>query len=171
MTPGDDAEYAEPTPEESEEWEIARAPSGALMRRRRPGIGRRSPNRTDGGAPTEHEPPAPLPDAADEASEPSADGGATAGDGAGPALYGKPDVDTGAATASFELSLAARMRALRGGDRPPGGPAPPADPDARPELAGDQRRESAAHRMAVPAAYEPVVREVFAHRRTTPDPP
>ncbi len=48
---------------------------------------------------------------------------------------------------------------------------PSADPDAQPALAAEQRRESAAHRMTVPAAYETVVREVFAHRRVETEQP
>ncbi len=95
------------------------------------------------------------------------DGGGTsgAGNGTSPAdLFGGSSVDTARTNASFELSLAARMRSDQAGRRQPGGTAPDADTDARPTLAADQRRETAAHRMTVPAAYEQVVREVFAHR-------
>jgi len=69
------------------------------------------------------------------------------------------------------LSLAARRRADRTTARRAVGAAPAPDADARPELAAGQHRESAAHRMAVPAAYETVVREVFAHRRAESEQP
>jgi len=66
----------------------------------------------------------------------------------------------------------ARMRADRTrGKRGTGAAGPSADPDAQPALAAEQRRESAAHRMTVPAAYETVVREVFAHRRVETEQP
>jgi hypothetical protein len=93
------------------------------------------------------------------------EGGRSAGNGTSPGdLFDGAPVDAGASNGSFELSLAARMRSDRTGRRGASGPAPDADPDARPLLAPEQRRETAAHRMAVPAAYEQVVREVFSHR-------
>jgi hypothetical protein len=94
------------------------------------------------------------------------EGGASgAGNGTSPAdLFSGSAVDTADGDASFELSLAARMRSDKAGRRQAGGAPPDADPDTRPALADDQRREAAAHRMTVPAAYEQVVREVFAHR-------
>ena len=164
-------EYGEETgADESEEWEIARAPSGQPTRRRRPGIGRQPATRPDGAADT---------DAADAATRQGAgtteneggEGGGGAGNGTAPDLFGAPSADTGPAHGSFELSLAARRRADRTTARRAGGTVPAPDADARPELAAGQRRESAAHRMAVPAAYETVVREVFAHRRAESEQP
>lgn len=104
---------------------------------------------------------------ADVAANQRGDGDGTSGAGNGTSpgdLFSGSAVDTADRGASFELSLAARMRSDKTGRRQAGGPPPDADPDARPALADDQRRESAAHRMTVPAAYEQVVREVFAHR-------
>ena len=104
--------------------------------------------------------------ASDDATDDSgADGGARgAGNATSPGdLFAGSAVDTAATDASFELSLAARMRSDEAGRRRAGGPPPDADPDARPVLADDQHRETAAHRMTVPAAYEQVVREVYAH--------
>ncbi len=103
-------------------------------------------------------------DASDDDAEKHADGGGSgAGTGTSPSdLFGGAPVATDGSAGSFELSLAARMKSDHAGRRG-GGAAPEADPDARPALATDQRREAAAHRMAIPAAYEQVVREVFAH--------
>jgi hypothetical protein len=151
----------EGTTDESEEWEIARAPSGELTRRRRPG------NAGQSGAGGEERADAPGPDVASRPaggeSDDDANGGGAGNTTSPGTLFGAPSADTDAANGSFELSLAARMRADRERGRRAAGPPPDADPDARPVLAADQRRESAAHRMAVPAAYETVVREVFAH--------
>jgi hypothetical protein len=156
----------------SEEWEIARAPSGELTRRRRPGVGHQQETPTDGAGESSGSGNASAP--ADAANDEGADGenGGGAGNGTSPGdLFAGSAVDTGHGDGSFELSLAARMRADRGAGRRGGATAPDADPDAKPALAGDQRRESAAHRMAVPAAYETVVREVFAHRRAESEQP
>ena len=161
--------------DDNEEWEIARAPSGETTRRRRPGIGRQPAARNDEGA-------TDATDAtdADAANRPTAgngesddgEGGGGAGNGTSPGdLFGAASVAGSPANGSFELSLAARMRADRAGARRGTRSAPNPDPDARPELAANQRRESAAHRMAVPAAYETVVREVFAHHRTESEQP
>lgn len=149
--------------ETGEDWEVARAPSGELVRRRRPGIGRQPTERGDDGG--QNEDATPPGSSATDAQDPSegGEGGAGAGNGVAPDLFGGTPADRDG-DASFELSLAARMRSDGGRDRAANGPPPEAAPDARPVLAGDQRRETAAHRMMVPAAYEAVVREVFAHR-------
>ncbi len=152
---------------EENEWEVARRPS-----ERARGAADSSSDHTDGtdGADGQG-------DANSNADDPSAGssddadagdaGGTTAGNGASPGdLFAGAPVMPGAGSGSFELSLAARMRSDRSGRKRSGGPAPDADPDARPALGTEQRRETAAHRMAVPAAYEQVVREVFAHRGT-----
>ncbi|MCC6765842.1 MAG: hypothetical protein IT293_14385 [Deltaproteobacteria bacterium] len=105
--------------------------------------------------------------AAADGNEPrdGSDGVSGAGNDTSPGdLFTGASVDTSDTNASFELSLAARMRNDQAGRRQAGGAAPDADPDAHPALAADQRREAAAHRMPIPAAYEQVVREVFAHR-------
>jgi len=158
--------------DDNEEWEIARAPSGEMTRRRRPGIGRQPAARGDDGtAEATNADAANRPTAGNGGSD-DGEGGGGAGNGTSPGdLFGAASVDGGPANDSFELSLAARMRADRTGARRGAGRAPDPDADARPELAADQRRESAAHRMAVPAAYETVVREVFAHRRTESEQP
>lgn len=150
--------------ESSDEWEIARAPSGELTRRRRPGIGKQPSSRAND--PTRPHDPADAESTSNAAPDEheGGDGGMGAGNGIAPDLFGGQPVTPGTDGGSFELSLAARMRSDGTAGKTAGGPPPDAAPDARPVLAGGQRRESAAHRMAVPAAYEAVVREVFAHR-------
>jgi hypothetical protein len=64
----------------------------------------------------------------------------------------------------FALGLAARVRSLETGPRPPTGDAPDAAPDAHPALAHAPAADAPAHRAAVPAAYAAIVRETFAHR-------
>ena len=118
-------------------------------------------------ADAEHAEDAPAkPETNTAANDASGDQGSSgAGNGTSPGdLFTGSAVDTAGDDASFELSLAARMRSDKAGRRQAAGPPPDADPDTRPKLADDQRREAAAHRMTVPAAYEQVVREVFAHR-------
>ena len=151
--------------EGSGDWEVARAPSDERNRRRGPAVGRKPSEHDDAtGGDTEATADDHAPEA--EANEHDGrDGNSGAGNGTSPNdLFGGSPVDSEGGGASFELSLAARMRSDRVGRRGAPGPAPDADPDARPALAAEQRRETAAHRMAVPAAYEQVVREVFAHR-------
>ena len=63
----------------------------------------------------------------------------------------------------FELPLAARVRAEGGSAAPPEGDAPPAAPDARPDLAATQRRDAPILRPEIPVAYEPIVQRLFAH--------
>jgi len=161
----DEAQGEEIDAEGSDEWEVANAPSND---RSRP---RRSENRSAGEASgDESDSAAAVAGATNEANGESSDaegGGAGTGAGNGTSpddLFAGAAVDPAAGNGSFELSIAARMRADRAGSGQPKGPAPAADPDAKPALASEQRRETAAHRMAVPAAYEHVVREVFAHR-------
>lgn len=150
--------------ESGEEWEAARAPSGELVRRRRPGIGQQPSTRGDDAAEkTEDQAPDSSATNEQDQNEGDGDGGAGAGNGTAPDLFGGAPADRDG-DASFELALAARMRTDGGRGTSASGPPPEAAPDARPVLAGDQRRESAAHRMTVPASYETVVREVFAHR-------
>jgi hypothetical protein len=88
---------------------------------------------------------------------------AGAGSGTDPNLYGHATTDADA-PGSFELPLAARVRTVGGGPRPPSGEAPPAAADARPGLAERPRRDSPVLRMAVPASYEAIVRQLFARR-------
>lgn len=149
--------------ETGEDWEVARAPSGELVRRRRPGIGKQPTERGDGESQQEEATPPESSPTDERVPSEGGDGGVGAGNGVAPDLFGGTPADRDG-DASFELSLAARMRSDGGRDRSASGPPPEAAPDARPMLAGDQRRESAAHRMMVPASYETVVREVFAHR-------
>ena len=96
--------------------------------------------------------------------ETAAAGGAAAGAGnqPDPHLFGPPSAG-GAGSARFALSLAARIRAGRGGTgeaAPP--PAPPAS-EARADLAPGQRAEAAVPRMPIPLAYEALVRRLFSH--------
>jgi hypothetical protein len=71
---------------------------------------------------------------------------------------------------TFELPLGARVRALAGDPGPASGEAPPAAPDTHPELAPGQRREAPVFKTVVPPAYEPIVRQLFAHRAVEPRP-
>lgn len=155
---------------DTEDWEAARSPSATGAPRRRPGIGKQDSQHD--AAKADQNPDEATPHDADrETHSDDADGGSGAGTGTGPNLFGGPSVDS-AGSGSFELALAARMRADRAhGKRGTGAAGPNADPDAQPALAAEQRRESAAHRMTVPAAYETVVREVFAHRRVETEQP
>jgi hypothetical protein len=150
----------------TDDWEMASAPSGDLGRRRRPGVARHPSTRAEDPAPTDASADAA---AEQEAEQEKKDAGAGrsggAGNGTDPNVFGGPRVQRDDGAGSFELSLAARMRTDQGRGEASGGPPPVAAPDARPALAAQQRRESAAHRMTVPAAYEAVVREVFAHRK------
>jgi hypothetical protein len=130
---------------------------------RRSGVGKQP---TEGADDDRDDPASPQADAETGGNDGGGEGGGGAGNGTSPNLFGGEPVDT-AGNGSFELALAARMRADRTrGQRGTGAGGPSADPDARPALGADQRREAAAHRMTVPAAYETVVREVFAHRRS-----
>ena len=150
--------------DDDEEWELARAPTGEVARRRaRGGAGDGDGTDRDEPAPPRREPQRAA--GAEQSNDELARGGA--GNGTAPDLFGPATDDgLGDSDGSFELAIAARMRADRLGDRRADATAPPADRDARPTLAADQRRENAAHRMTVPPAYETVVREVFAHRRS-----
>jgi len=92
-------------------------------------------------------------------------GGSGAGTATDPNLFGAASAaENGHAT--FDLPLAARVHALGSGPRPPSGDAPPAAPDAAPALAARPRRDAPVLRMTVPAAYEGLVRQVFAHHGT-----
>lgn len=141
--------------------ELAQAGDGAPHRRST----RAEPTRDDAAERAANDASPSPSDATDDDAEAHDTGGGGAGNGTSPGdLFGGAPVATGARDGSFELSLAARMKSDHAGHRGGGAPAPDADPDARPALGPEQRREAAAHRMAVPAAYEQVVREVFAHR-------
>jgi hypothetical protein len=164
----DDAQGEEIDVEGSDQWDVANAPSDDRTRPRRPGA-RAAQDPSDEASGHESGGDQAIANAKNGTNDESGDGeggaGAGAGNGTSPDdLFAGTAVDPAAGNGSFELSLAARMRADRAGPGQPKGPAPAADPDARPALASEQRRETAAHRMAVPAAYEHVVREVFAHR-------
>ena len=125
----------------------------------------------------------PRGDAGEERAEPAARGAITpteeqgaagpetapgAGSGSDPDLYGPATpADDLARGGRFELALVTRMRMTPGGR---GGraatDAAPADGGASP-LAASARSEELAHEMTVPRAYEPIVRQVFAHRGGT----
>jgi hypothetical protein len=103
------------------------------------------------------------------ASEPGTDVPAAgtasgAGTGSDPDLFGPvttPDLlDDG----RFALGLAARVRTVQTGPRPPSGEAPDPEPDARPTLAVRQRPDAPAHRAVVPPAFTAIVRDTFTHR-------
>src|SRR5437016_2770495 len=92
-----------------------------------------------------------------------ADGAASgAGRDLDPNLFGAPSAPGSGPNERFALSLAARVHARAGG--PGGSGDPSAPPVARPPagLAPGQRAAAAMPRMPVPAAYEAVVRALFA---------
>ena len=93
------------------------------------------------------------------------DGGSGAGTGSDPRLYGAARADEPGGGSRFELAIAARVRTRPGGALDPAGGAPPAEPDRNPALAAAQWPEKPAHRMAVPPAWQGVVRRLFAHDR------
>jgi hypothetical protein len=65
---------------------------------------------------------------------------------------------------AFALGLTAHVRGPSQGGRRPSGETPAAEDDERPRLGGRQRPEAAVARIPVPAAYEALVGELFAHR-------
>ncbi len=89
--------------------------------------------------------------------------GAGAGSGTSPELYGAAAPPDLASHPRFELGLVTRMR-LQHRLGQPGDGSPPRAPDQRPRLAISDRGDELAHEMAIPRAYEPIVRQVFAHR-------
>jgi len=89
--------------------------------------------------------------------------GAGAGSSTNPELYGAAAPPDLASHARFELGLVTRMR-LQHRRGQPGEGNPPRSPDQRPLLTVSNRGEELAHEMAIPRAYEPIVRQVFAHR-------
>ena len=91
-------------------------------------------------------------------------GAAGAGTGTDPDLFGPATMPEPIGEGRFALGLAARVRTVETGPRPPSGEAPDAARDVRPTLATRQRPDAPAHRATVPAAYAPIVREAFAHR-------
>jgi hypothetical protein len=91
-------------------------------------------------------------------------GVAGAGTGSDPTLFGPATTDEVVGEGRFALGLAARVRSLETGPRPPTGDAPDAAPDSHPALATRQPPDAPAHRAAVPSAYAAIVRETFAHR-------
>jgi hypothetical protein len=102
--------------------------------------------------------------------EPTEEEGATietapgAGNGSDPALYGPatsaPEREP---RARFELGLLTRMRIAPRAAPGPGG-APARDRERAPVLAAMTRPDELGHEMPVPRAFEPIVRQVFAHR-------
>ena len=133
---------------------------------------------SDGGAEESRPAPGELAargdEAGNESSEPRddaqgdddagrADGAASgAGRDLDPNLFGAPSAPGSGPNERFALSLAARVHARAGG--PGGSGDPSAPPVARPPagLAPGQRAAAAMPRMPVPAAYEAVVRALFA---------
>jgi hypothetical protein len=90
--------------------------------------------------------------------------GTRPGAGTDPNLYGAPSDDGTTAPGRFPIGLAALVRGRHGDPGPPTGDAPPAEPDAHPELAPVPRAPTPFPRTPVPPEWEAVVRAVFAHR-------
>ena len=111
---------------------------------------------------------APSPEHAGERAAGDGAGASGAGTGTDPALYGPAREQDQAPTDHFELGIAARVRTRHVAPNPPTGDTPPAAPDEHPTLGPRQRTEVAVRRMIVPPAYEPVVRQMFAHPESMP---
>jgi hypothetical protein len=94
--------------------------------------------------------------------------GTRAGAGTDPNLYGTRTDDDATAPGRFPIGLAALVRGRHGDPGPPKGEAPPAEPDAHPELASVPRAPTPFPRTSVPPEWEAVVRSVFAHREGDP---
>ena len=140
-------------------WELARTPN------------QRNAREGESGDAAPHD--AARREHAGDGDEPAAGGTGEAGPGAGtatdPNLFGTTSEATASGEETFELAITARVRAGRMEPRRPSGEAPPPALDAHPALAAHQRQEAAMHRMAAPAAYEAIVREVFAHHPPSGD--
>ena len=99
--------------------------------------------------------------------EPRSTGTEGAASGAGtaiaPDLFGPP-TGRGKDSGTFDLALAAPGSGVTPTPAPPEGEPPPAAADERPTLAAGQWSEKPLTKMSVPAAYEPFVRRLFAHR-------
>jgi hypothetical protein len=149
--------------EPGEPWDEARTPRELGRRSTASGAtSGRGFQRRDGGQ--DGEPEA----AADEEGgrEPGGDERAAgAGNDTDPEhLFGRASGRGETGSERFELGITAPVRARGGAPKRAAGDAPPTAPDARPELGAGQREDGAVRRMPVPAGYEPIVREVFAHR-------
>jgi len=153
----------DPDGEPGEPWDEARAPGDLGTRGAASGVtSRRGFQRRDGRQDGEPETEADE----DGSGEPGGDEQAAgAGNDTDPEhLFGRASGREESASERFELGITAPVRARGGAPKRAEGAAPPAAPDARPELGAGQREDTAVRRMPVPAAYESIVREVFAHR-------
>lgn len=103
---------------------------------------------------------------ADGEPESTGTDGAAAGAGTAtaPDLFGRPTTLRTGEGGTFELALAAPGSGVTPTPAPPEGEPPPAAADERPTLAAGQWSEKPLTKMPVPAAYEPFVRRLFAHR-------
>ena len=88
---------------------------------------------------------------------------AGAGTGSDPDLFGPATTSDVVDEGRFALGLAARVRTVQSGPRPPSGDVPDAGRDEHPTLAVRQRPDAPAHRVSVPPAYAAIVRDAFAH--------
>src|SRR6185503_19287833 len=92
-----------------------------------------------------------------------------AGTGSDPDLFGPATTSDVVDEGRFALGLAARVRTVQSGPRPPSGDVPDAARDEHPTLALRQRPDAPAHRVSVPPAYATIVRHAFTHRVTEGD--
>ena len=155
---------------ESEGWETARlAPGGATRRTRGRGRGSEA-GRSEAAA-------EPAPDAGETRGDAPTgtavgrEAAAGAGTGTDPNLLGEPMEVRHTENEAFALGLTAHVRGPSRAGRRPSGETPAAEDDERPRLGGRQRPETAVARIPVPAAYEALVGELFAHRSAEGGPP
>jgi hypothetical protein len=148
---------------DGEGWEAARlAPGGATRRTRGKGRGREAGPSEAAGEPT--------PDTGETRGDAAAgsavghEAAAGAGTGTDPNLLGEPMEARHTENEAFALGLTAHVRGPSRSGRRPSGETPAAEDDERPRLGGRQRPETAVARIPIPAAYEALVGELFAHR-------
>jgi hypothetical protein len=140
-------------------------PAGTAARRRTPGPGPEHADRPpDTGGAAGHSSPGRARTArtGPQGDARGGDGAPGAGTGTSPDLYGNPTAPH-TREEPFELALDAPAQGDQPAPRPPSGETPPAAADEHPRLAAGQRPEAAVPRVPVPAAYEAIVRALFAH--------
>jgi len=114
----------------------------------------------DRRAPRDATPPGPTDESAPSGVQQPARG---AGTGTNAQLFGPSDDVLPPGEDRFAVGLAADVHAPRAGSRPPSGEPPPTEEDRHPSVAARQRAARAVLRPLPPAAYEPLVRELY-HR-------
>jgi hypothetical protein len=144
-----------------ERWQEARlAPGEGGERPRQGGRGPAEPSAAERAAADATAPAGESEDGG--AGGPAAASGA--GTGTDPRLLGEPSERLPGGNDVFALGLTAHVRGPSAAGRRPSGDPPAPEGDERPALADRQRPEMPVARAPIPAAWETIVAEVFAHR-------